>query len=438
MDKYKELTACFLDDIVNIKKTIAKYYVRRVDMAQQKKVKVAVIGCGTISKIYMENLTTKFSIIDLVGCSDLIPERSAARAQQFGIKQMTNEEIYADPEIEVIMNLTYPQGHYEVSKAALMAGKHVCVEKMMTVTFDEAKELIALAKSKNLMIGTAPDTFLGGGWQSARKYVDDGFIGKPVSIYAACTTSYQPNTPMFDMGPDYFFFPLHPGGGVPYDLGGYFLHAMINILGPVKRVSGFGGNINPNRFYSHPHHPKYKEPFYVDTTTTLAGSLEFENGVVGTILFSSDSSTVNTFNIQGSDATMQMFHPNFYSGDLILQRVSSVPAPMFAPPAPAAPAGGGQQVIVRGVVSEHKLPMLHGYLDNNRGIGLADFAYALRNKRRPRIHSDIGFHSFEIVHGILESCKTGKVYEMTSTCERPKMIAPSALVANAQEITLDD
>lgn len=403
-------------------------------MAQHKKVKAAVIGCGTISKIYMENLTTKFSIIDLVGCSDLIPERSAARAESFGIRQMTNEEIFNDPEIEVVMNLTFPEAHYAISKAALMAGKHVCVEKMMTVTMEEATELKNLAREKNLLFGTAPDTFLGGGWQSARKYVDDGLIGRPVSISAVCTTNYNPNTPMFDMNPDYFFFPLHAGGGVPYDLGGYYIHNMINLLGPVRRVSGFGGNINPDRLYSNPHHPKYKEPFRVETQTTLAGSLEFANGCFGTILFSSDSSNFDSFSIQGTDAALVMFHPNWYSGDLTLRRVGSAPAPKFAPPSPPMQHGA----VVRGVVSDYNLPMLHGYLENTRGIGLADLAYALRNNRKPRIDVELGYHAFEIVHGILESSRTGRIYDMTSSCERPRMITPAALVATAQESTLDD
>ena len=403
-------------------------------MARKTPVKVAVIGCGTISQIYMTNLKTRYGIIDLVGCSDILPERSAKRAAEFGIRQMTNEEILADPEIEMVMNLTFPEAHHAVSKAILEAGKHCCVEKMMTVTLAEAQELMDLAKAKGLLFGTAPDTFLGGGWQTARKFVDDGLIGRPVSITASCTVSYQPNTPKFDLSPDFFFFPLHPGGGVPYDLGGYYLHAMIHLLGPVKRVSGFGGNPDPERTYSNPQHPKYGEPFVVDTYTTLAGSLEFASGVVGTILFSSDSSQSENFQLHGTQGTLRLVHPNFYSGDLVLRRVSSLPAPMFAPPPPSPPEGA----IVRGVQSDHNLPMLHGFLDNNRGIGLADMAYALRNGRKPRLDASLGFHAMEIVEGIIWSGRTGKTHEMVSTCEQPKMIAPIALVGSAQEISLDD
>ena len=405
-------------------------------MARKKPVRIAVIGCGTISGIYMENLSKRFSIVELVGCSDLLPERSAKRADQFGIRQMTNAEIYADPEIEMVMNLTFPEAHFEVSRDALNAGKHVAVEKMMTVTMAEAKELKELAKSKGLLFGTAPDTFLGGGWQSARKYVDDGLIGQPRTFSAVCTTSYQPNTPKFDLSPDYFFFPLHPGGGVPYDLGGYYLHNLIDLFGPVRRVSGFGGNPEPDRTYSNPHHPKYGEPFHVDTTTTIVGALEFANGVLGTILFSSDSSQSESFLVHGTQGTLVLFHPNFYSGRIALRRVSSAPAPMF-PPQPAVPAPP-EGAIVRGVTTETELPMLHGFLENSRGIGLADMAYALRNGRKPRMSADLGLHAFEVVDGILESARTGRTHEMQTTCERPKMLAATALVGTAQELALDD
>ena len=308
-----------------------------------------MIGCGTISKIYMD-LTTKFSIVDLVGCSDLISERSAARAETFGVKQMTNDESYDDPEIEVVMNLTFPEAHYEVSKEALMAGKHVCVEKMMTVTMAEATELFCLAQEKNLLFGVAPDTFLGGGWQSARKYVDDGLIGRPISIAAVCTTNYSPNTPLFDVDPDYFFFPLHPGGGVPYDLGGYYLHNMINLLGSVRRVSGFGGNINPDRMYDNPHHPKYKEPFRVETETTIAGALEFENGCVGTILFHPTPAILIPSASMDPMVYWSCFIEFLQRSDSEAHRIRT--APKFAPPSPPISQGP----FVRGVMSSISSP----------------------------------------------------------------------------------
>jgi predicted dehydrogenase len=400
-------------------------------MSQVKPVKVAVIGCGTISHIYMENITKRFRILDLVACSDLIPERAEKRAKEFGIRVMSNEEILKSHEIEIVMNLTYPEAHYKVSKSILEAGKHCCVEKMMAVNFNEALELSELAKRKSLLYCAAPDTFLGGGWQTARKYLDDGIIGKPIGVNAVISCSYQPVTDTFDLDPDHFFFPLHPGGGLPYDLGGYYLHNMINLFGSAARVSGFGGNIDPQRHYLNPHHPKYKEPFAVDTPTTLSGTVEFEGGVFGAMLITSDASVYDTFSVQGTEASMTLFHPNFFSGPLILHRTGAL-----------ADEARGIGINLAGgyrpTPDSVTMPVLHGYCENSRALGLADMAYALRNNRRPRAHGDLGLHAMEVIHGMLESAKTNRVYKMTTRCVRPKMRRTGAEIGNAQELTLDD
>jgi predicted dehydrogenase len=400
-------------------------------MSQTKPVKVAVIGCGTISHIYMTNLKNKFRITELIGCSDLIEERAAKRAAEFGVRRMTNEEILKDPEIEMVMNLTFPQAHYQVSRQILEAGKHCCVEKMMTVSFEEARELAELAKRRRLLYGAAPDTFLGGGWQSARKYIDDGFIGRPVSMNAVVSCSYQPASDTFDLDPDHFFFPLHPGGGLPFDLGGYYLHNMINLFGSVSRVSGFGGNIDPDRFYLNPSHPKYREPFHVDTPTTLSGTLEFANGVYGTILITSDASVYDCFSVQGTEASMTLFHPNWFSGPLTLHRPGAV---ADEEKNIGLNTGEGYRPIPDNV----SLPLLHGYCDNSRGLAFADMAYALRNKRRPRAHFDMGLHAMEIIHGMLESAKNGQIYRMTTSCERPKPRRTGVETGSGQEATIDD
>lgn len=400
-------------------------------MSQKKPVKTAVIGCGTISHIYMTNLKNKFRIIDLAGCSDLIEERAARRAAEFGIKKMTNEEILGDPEIEMVMNLTFPQAHYAVSRQILEAGKHCCVEKMMAVNFAEARELAELANRRGLLYGAAPDTFLGGGWQSARKYIDDGFIGKPIGLNAVVSCSYQPASDTFDLDPNHFFFPLHPGGGLPFDLGGYYLHNMINLFGSVTRVSGFGGNIDPDRFFLNPSHPKYREPFHVDTPTTLAGSMEFANGVHGTFLISSDASVYDCFSVQGTEASLTLFHPNWFSGPLTLHRSGAVVDE-------EKNIGLNNGEGYRPVPDIVPLPLLHGYCDNSRGLAIADMAYALRNKRRPRAHFDMGLHAMEIIHGMLESAKTNQVYRMTTACERPRPRRTGVETGSGQEATIDD
>jgi predicted dehydrogenase len=420
-----------------------------------KKVKVGVVGSGGICKsTYMENMVNKFAIVDVVGCADKIDARAQFMVDKYGIKKMTVDEMLADPEIEVIVNLTYPESHFEISSKAMKSGKHVYCEKMMAPTFKDATELMRLARENNVVYTTAPDTFLGAWEQSARKYLDDGLIGKPITVHAQCTSHYEPESPFFDTLPKHFFFPLHYGGGYPFDLGGYYLHEMINLFGSVKRVSGFGGNINPKRVYTNPHHPKYGETFEVNTPTTLMAVLEFENGVLGTFHISSDTSRSHSFMVTGSDGVLKLGDPNGFSDTItVSRRGANPPRLMIAPgqqptsggsPGPGGPFGGGsdpdaQQLIEFMFEQEVQLPLLHGFNGmSDRGVGLADMCYALRNNRRPRCHADIGYHSIEIIHAIQESGKTGKVYEMTTKCERPAAIRPSALSETGQEGVLDD
>lgn len=413
-----------------------------------KKVKVGVIGCGGICRsTYMDNMMYKFNVVEVVGCADLIDSRAQYMADTYGVKKMTVDEILADPEIQVVVNLTYPESHFEISSRAMKAGKHVYCEKMMAPTFEEAKELARLAEENNVSFTTAPDTFLGSWEQSARKYLDDGIIGKPVTIHAQVTAHYEPDTPFFDLAPKYYFFPLHYGGGYPFDLGGYYLHEMINLLGSVKRVTGFGGNMNPVRTYTNPRHPKYGEEFEVNTPTTLMAALEFECGVVGTFHISSDSTHTRHFEITGTDGVLKLGDPNSFSSSISVTRAGADPkqekivsgqTPVSQTAKDETPEEDIQMLGEPKASQTVQLPILHGYATSSRGIGLADMCYALLNGRRPRCHYDIGLHSIEVIHGIQESCTSGKIYEMTTRCERPAPIRPSALSLTGQEATLDD
>ncbi|WP_353095965.1 Gfo/Idh/MocA family oxidoreductase [Tissierella praeacuta] len=400
-------------------------------MGQVKPVNVAIIGCGTISEIYMKNLREMFHITNLVACADLIDERAQKRADQFGIKNMKSEEIYNSPDIDLVVNLTKPESHYEVSKKALLSGKHCVVEKMMCTTFEEALELCDIARKENLMFGSVPDTFLGGGWQTVRHYIDSGIIGKPITMNAVITCSYQPNTARIDCDSDNFFFPLHTGGGLPYDLGGYYLHNMINMFGTVKKVSAFGGNLYPNREYINPRHPKYKEPYRVNTPTTMSVILEFEIGVLCTFLISSDASVFDSFTVQGSKAMLELFNPNFFSGKILLHRQNAIKSEEDG-------IGFTVDNKYRPDPDIVELPILHGYCGNSRGIGVADMAYAIRNKRRPRMHFDLGLHALEIIHGMLKSAEMGIAYNMTTSCDRPNMRQQMIEADDVQERTIDD
>lgn len=414
----------------------------------KRKVKVGVVGCGGICKAtYMNNMVNKFAIVDVVGCYDLIESRMDYMVEHYGIKKYDSlEAIVSDPEIEVIVNLTYPESHFLVSSEAMKHGKNVYCEKMMAPDFEQAKELVRLVEENHVMYTTAPDTFLGAHEQSARYYIDQGLIGKPVTVHAQVTNRYQPNTPFFDLAPRYFFFPLHYGGGFPFDLGGYYIHEMINLFGSVKRITGFGGNLDPERVYSNPKHPKYGEKFEVNTPTILLAALEFENGVLGTFHISSDSFASQSFVVTGTDGTFKLGDPNMFNDHISVIRPGANPEieiilPGEQPKMEKAAADEEdpdlQTLVEMTPVQEVQLPLLHPFYDSLRGVGLADMCYALVNGRRPRCHYDIGLHAIEVIHGIQESCRTGEIYQMTTRCERPEPVPMSSASPTGQEAALD-
>jgi len=410
-----------------------------------EQIKVGVVGCGGICKgTYMENMVNKFAIIDVVGACDQIESRAKWMEDHYpGVKAMSLDEMMNDPEIQIIVNLTYPESHVAITKMALEHGKHVYVEKMMAPTFEEAKMLYDLAKEKGLMYTTAPDTFLGSWEQDARMYLDNGIIGEPRTVHAQISRYYDPDTPFFDTEPRYFFFPLHYGGGFPFDLGGYFIHEMINLFGSIKRVCGFGGNLFPERIYKNPKHPKYGEKFEVNTPTTLIAALEFENGVLGTFNISSDTQNTLIFEVAGSEGVLHLADPNAFRAPISVTRPGANPSEIDIPrgpkPAPDPNADNDRQVLGEAKPSQTVvLPSMHGFYESLRGVGLADMCYALKNGRRPRCHADIGLHSIEVIHGIQESCRTGKFYEMTTKCERPEPVPVSAYSSTGQERVLDE
>ena len=221
-------------------------------MSTVKPVKVALIGSGNISYTYLNTLVKGgFNIIDVVGCSDLIPERSKARAELFGIRQMTNEEILNDPEIEIVINTTQLWNHTAVTRQILEAGKNVYSEKAMGDTLEGAKANYELAASKGLRLGCAPDCYMGAAFQTARKLLDDGAIGRPLIAHAMCYRGYNSHYAAGD--------PADPSAGsagttITHDMGGYYINVLVNMLGAVNRVSGYT-KFYDERVYENPRHP---------------------------------------------------------------------------------------------------------------------------------------------------------------------------------------
>src|SRR5690554_1901594 len=306
--------------------------------------KVAIIGIGDISGIYLENLTKLFKQIEIIGVCDLIRERAERAQEKYNIPKIyeTMHDAFADDEVEIILNLTRPYEHFDVTKGALEAGKHVYSEKPLGATKEEGEQLIALAKEKGLSIGGAPDTFLGASIQTCRKLIDDGFIGEPIGFTASMICrgheSWHPD-PAF-----YYKF----GGGPMLDMGPYYVTALVNLLGRVKAVTSVARTTFKQRVItSQPYSGTIVD---VDVPTYLTGIMEFENGAVGNLTTTFDVvyNEQARFEVYGSEGTLIVPDPNFFGKSIYLLRRET---------------------------GEYKeIPLLFDYKENSRGLGLADMA----------------------------------------------------------------
>ena len=356
-----------------------------------KPVGIGIVGAGVISEIYLKNCSGTFDNIRAVGIADVLPERAQARADEFGVEAMTVDEMIAHPEVEIVVNLTIPAAHAEVAKKAIEAGKSAYNEKPLAITREDAAELVALAKEKGVLVGGAPDTFLGGGLQTARKALDDGRIGTPV---AASAHFLGRGMEMWHPDP-YFFF--QPGAGPLFDVGPYYLTALASMLGPVQTVTGFARASYPERTVT-AEGPKTGEKIPVNTPTHITASLQFESGVIGSLMASFDvwetDERRNILTIYGSEGTLHLPDPNIFGGTVTL-------------------------------VHEHTretedLPLTHGNTENSRGIGVSDMARALREGgEATRASGEMSCHVVDIMTSVLESGETGKKVDLTTTMTRP-------------------
>jgi predicted dehydrogenase len=359
------------------------------------KTRVALIGCGMISKTYLTNLKS-YDAVELVGCSDIVEERAAQRAEQFGIRKMTNEEILRDTTIEWVVNTTYPLSHYEVARAALEAGKNVYTEKMVCETVAQMDELMALAAERNLFFGGAPDTFLGGGAQLARVLLDSGLLGKPTMVSAFLSRSYHHER--FYQG-DYKRFAFCRHGGIIFDMGAYYLSELVFLLGGIAAVTGFSEIRDPDRTYSHPNCPLYGTPMTVETPNNVTGSLLFANGVMGQITMTSEGGcTSNRFVIHCTDGMIDLGDPNEYGESVRIVNKAGVESVIATPFA-----------YTKG---------------NNRGLGVLDAIYARRLGRAPRTDGALCRHVLEAALGICQSAEDGMTYRMKTTATRPQPLLP--------------
>ncbi len=366
-----------------------------------KQLNVAMIGVGNISGIYLENLTNTFKDARLLGVCDLVRERAAAAKEKYGVPKIyeTMYDAFSDPEVDIVLNLTRPYEHFGVSVEALKAGKHVYSEKPLAASLNEGKTLVKLAKEKGLMLGGAPDTFLGAGIQTCRRLIDDGYIGEPVgsAAFMICRghESWHPD-------PDFYY---QYGGGPMMDMGPYYLTAMINLLGGIDSVMSASKATFKQRMITSK--PLSGTQIDVNVNTYIAGTVKYVSGAIGTLFTTFDAYYPHQarFEIYGSEGTLFVPDPNTFSGPVTLYRPEDKEA--------------------------KEIPLMYDYSRNSRGLGLDDMAAAIINDRPARADYRQTFHVLDAITGFDRSAESGEWVKLEADFTRrapmKKSVVPGVL-----------
>lgn len=380
--------------------------------------RIGLIGCGRISDIYIQTCQARPEL-EIVACGSLDRAESTAKAARYGIAGVAEPaEIIADPQIDAILNLTIPAAHAGISLAALEAGKHVYSEKPFVTDLAEGQRILDLAAEEGLLVGNAPDTFLGGRVQTARAAIDAGRIGRPTgaSVFVGThgTERHNPN-------PDFYY---QRGGGPLLDLGPYYLTALVFLLGPIARVAGMARRTFPTRTIENG--PRDGETIAVEVDTHSLSMLEFASGPIATMTMSFDvwDSETPRMEIYGEEGTLVIPDPdpvhgtNIFGGELWLRRRET--SRWTHQPRPDAPD-------VWEVVENR-----HGFNTDSRGLGLLDLAYAVRTGRAPRASGEMAQHVFEVMDAIAASGRDGRYRAIGSSCKVPPPLAPDFPLSEPQ------
>jgi len=364
---------------------------------QQQNLGVGIIGCGNISAAYLR-LAPLFKGFEIRSCADLDHDAAAARAEEFGIRAESAKSLLEAGDIDVVVNLTIPAAHYEVSKSILEAGKHVYSEKPFVLSLEEGQLLTDIAADRGLRIGSAPDTFLGGAHQYARHLIDSGAVDRITSGTAFVMNHglehWHPN-------PDFFF---KPGAGPVLDIGPYYITNLVQLIGPVRRVAALAATPEPIRTISS--QPRAGETITVETPTTFQALLEFHNNAVVTLCTSWDvwKHEHNNMELYGSEGSLFVPDPNFFGGEV---RVTRKDVFVENPQTYDHPFGVANQ--------QHNAGMMANY----RGAGLSDMAMAILEGRPHRCSLELSLHVVDVMTSILKAGESGRFVSIETTCERP-------------------
>jgi predicted dehydrogenase len=365
---------------------------------------VGIMGAGNISAAYLR-LAPLFNNLEVRAVADIVPEAARKRSEEFGVRAQTPDELLKNSEVDVIVNLTIPSTHYKVSMDAIAAGKHAYSEKPFVLTLEQGLSLKKAAADRNLRVGSAPDTFLGGAHQQVRNLIDTGALGRITSgtthVMSRGMEHWHPN-------PDFFF---QTGAGPVLDVGPYYVTDLIQLIGPVKRVTAFTGMARTERLVT-AEGPYKGTSIKVGTPTTIHGVLEFHSGAIVTIGASWDVYSHGHHNIElyGTEGTVYVPDPNFFGGDIVVTDQSGARTNVAAWDHPFGKVN--QQ-------NPNQPPRA-----NYRTAGLAEMMAAIDAGRPARCGLDLALHAVDVMTSLLKAGESGQVVTLTTTCDRPAMLGP--------------
>ncbi|MEO7414058.1 MAG: Gfo/Idh/MocA family oxidoreductase [Opitutaceae bacterium] len=360
------------------------------------KLGIGIIGCGKISDAYFAGLRP-YPFLEIVACADLLFERAERKAAQHGVRALSIADLLAEPDIAIVINLTVPQAHAAVNESILRAGKHAYCEKPFALNVADGARVLALARERGLLVGCAPDTFLGSGLQTARALIDQGAIGTPLSAMAHFLHRGHET---WHPAPEFYY---QAGGGPMFDMGPYYLTALVNFLGPIARVGGIARRGYDERTITS--QPQAGKKILVEVPTHYFGTVEFAGGAVASLVTSFDTYPfpLPRLVVFGTEGTLEAPDPNHFHGDVRLYD-RATKTYVVAPPTHAA--------------------------ERLRGTGVADMARAvLRRDRSFRASGELAQHIVEAMCGFDLASITGRTIALDTTCARPAAF-PAGLASN--------
>ena len=372
-------------------------------MAGNSKAKlgIGVIGCGNISMTYLRNAAL-FAGVELRACADISADAAVLRAREYGIRALSVDQLLADSEVDLVLNLTVPAVHFDITMSALSADKHVFTEKPLATSAADGRVLVAEAKRRGLQLGSAPDTFLGAAGRRARRLMDEGAIGRPVS-----GTAFMMGRGMEHWHPNPQFY-YQPGGGPVFDMGPYYLTQLVNLLGPVARVMAMATRGQEERLIT-AEGPYKNTSFKVGTPTNILSLLEFRSGATVTFGASWDvfKHSNHPIELHGTEGSLRLPDPDTFGGTVSLSE---------------------RGADWKDFLSESELygarnwPYAAPDRANYRMLGVTDLARSLLEKRKPRASGELALHVLEIMEAILASGESRSSVAIVGTVDQPPLL----------------